>query len=411
MRILMVSEDIPAKQVGGLGKHVVTLGNKLIEAGHEVDLMGRDDLDYQAHAAEIGFHGTFVPGFSLERAGWKEAQLGVWMPYKRQSLARRIEKAIAEHAGGYGLIHYHGHLPLVGLGLPKQLPLLQTRHDQGSECLTHIRFRAGEVCNLRADRDCAICRSSSPNAVQVQVSAFAVRQFRRDVADNYAQRTTLFVSEFLREQFRRTVPHAELGRSHVLHNFIDLARLNRLTMQAGPPVGGTVLLAGRVDESKGFKQFLEAWQLAGTAAKLMIVGDGPLRPELETRYSDQAEFLGWTPYDRTMVLTKQAHVCVVPSVLEESCGTTILEALALGRPCIALRRGGTPELQRYERYPGQLRLADSMDELVLLTGQALSESIQELAPATHSDADVASMLPRLLSIYEQVRGDVPGPSE
>ena len=39
MRILMVSEDIPAPQVGGLGKHVVTLANALIDAGHQVHLM------------------------------------------------------------------------------------------------------------------------------------------------------------------------------------------------------------------------------------------------------------------------------------------------------------------------------------------------------------------------------------
>ena len=40
MRILLVSEDIPHATLGGLGKHVVTLGNALIEAGHTVDLMG-----------------------------------------------------------------------------------------------------------------------------------------------------------------------------------------------------------------------------------------------------------------------------------------------------------------------------------------------------------------------------------
>ena len=38
----MVCEDLPAAAVGGLGKHVVTLGNALIDVGHAVTLMGRD---------------------------------------------------------------------------------------------------------------------------------------------------------------------------------------------------------------------------------------------------------------------------------------------------------------------------------------------------------------------------------
>ena len=33
MKILMVSEDLPGTQLGGLGKHVVTLANALLELG------------------------------------------------------------------------------------------------------------------------------------------------------------------------------------------------------------------------------------------------------------------------------------------------------------------------------------------------------------------------------------------
>lgn len=403
MKILMVTEDIPAVQVGGLGKHVVTLGNKLIDAGHQVALLGRNDLDYAAHADEIGFHGSFVPGFSMERAGWKEASLGVWMPFKRRSLARRIEQAIEQHGGAFDIVHYHGHLPLVGRGLPDDLAFVQTRHDQGSECLTHTRFRNGSACTLRKDSDCAVCRSPMPNLLQLPVSTLAVRQFRQDVADNHARRPTVFVSEFLRRQFRLAVPGADLTQSHVVHNFIDLARLNRLTQGAAEPSAGTVMLAGRIDESKGFAQYLAAWRQARARGQLMVVGDGPLRGELEHDYAADAEFLGWMPYERTIVLTRQAHVCVVPSVWEEPCGTTILEALALGRPCLALRRGGTPELARYERYPGQLRLADTVDDLVALTVQALAEPAEALPPAKHFAADVGVLMQQLLTIYDQVR--------
>nr|WP_233151865.1 glycosyltransferase family 4 protein [Pelomonas sp. KK5] len=401
----MVTEDIPARQVGGLGKHVVTLSNRLIEAGHEVVLMGRSDVDYEANAAEIGFAGRFIAGFRMDRNGWKESQLGVWMPYKRRALAGRIERAIAAHAPGFDVVHYHGHLPLMGLGLPAALPLVQTRHDQGSECLVHLRFKHGDVCGDRDARACASCATPHPNALQAAVSVAAVKQFRGDVARNFASRHTIFVSDFLRRQFEKAVPAAQLGRTHVLHNFIDLGRLEAVARRVDAVRPGRVLLAGRLDDAKGFRQFLQAWfqqpPLAG--ADLCIAGDGPLRQELQSEYEGRATFLGWVPYERSVQLAAEAHVCVVPSVWQEPCGTTILEALALDRPCVALNRGGTPELQRYAGRPGQLQLADTMDELVMLTRHALGEAPRKPSAQAGSTADVRSMLPKLLAVYELAR--------
>jgi glycogen(starch) synthase len=55
---------------------------------------------------------------------------------------------------------------------------------------------------------------------------------------------------------------------------------------------------------------------------------------------------------------------VVPSILEESCPTTVLEGLLLGKPTFALALGGTPELDIYAASPDQLRLHADMRSLV-----------------------------------------------
>jgi len=83
MRILMVSEDLPGEQIGGLGKHVVTLANRLLQAGHEVEILGRSDRAAGDPARQIGFDGRFRPGFAFAHPGWKEAQLGAFNPLKR----------------------------------------------------------------------------------------------------------------------------------------------------------------------------------------------------------------------------------------------------------------------------------------------------------------------------------------
>ena len=400
MRVLLVTEDIPAPQVGGLGKHVVTLGNALIAAGHEVQLLGRAGAGYEKYRADLGFDGGFIGGFSFARMAWKEAQLGAWLPYKRLVMARRIEQAILQHGRSFDVVHYHGHLPMVGLGLPADMNFVQTRHDQGSECITHMRFRNGAPCDALAPRDCAGCIHPTPGPLRRAVSGAAVTQYRSAVAKNFSARKTIFVSDFLRRQFLRAVPDADLRLTRVVHNFVDLARLRRV-VEAAPIQSGTLLLVGRMDEAKGFGAFLEAFVPLLTAdQQVLIIGDGPERAALERRHACPAvRFLGWRSYDEVLASTRCAHVCVVPSVWEEAFGTTTLEAMLLGRPTLALARGGTPELVVYERYAGQLQLAADVAGLARLAALALAVPAMEMPLPQGSLSDVTRALPAVLDCY------------
>ena len=404
MKILMVSEDLPGAQIGGLGKHVVTLSNSLLAHGHQVDILGRNDRGPDAGAAQIGFCGRFIPGFDYARPGWKERQLGVFNPLKRPYFARKIAAAIAAHARHYDVVHYHGHLPMTGLYLEEGFNYVQTRHDQGSECLTHLRFRAGEVCTTLVPQDCSACICPSAGVIRKAVTASAVRGYRDGAAASFGRQKTIFVSEFLRRQFLRAVPGADLTRTRVIHNVIDYARLARHTRAAAGAVQpGQVMLTGRIDAGKGVAELLaEAAPRLPPHAQLLIVGDGPERAPLASAYaSARIRFLGWKDYDEAIALAVRSHVCVVPSVCEEACSTTVLEALALGKACVALARGGTPELSGYQRYPGQLQLGATMRELVDKLLLQLAGAPLVLAPAPSFGADALQALPALLDFYAQ----------
>lgn len=406
MKILMVSEDVPGEQLGGLARHVVTLANALLAAGHEVELMGRSDRAHADSAAEIGFDGRFIPGFDMRRVGWKETRLGFFNPAKRPWFAASLARAFARHAQDYDVIHYHGHLPLIGHYVDPALNFVQTRHDQGSECMTHLRFKDDAVCTATADRACAGCAHPAPGLLRTWLSGQAVARYRGETALAFARHKTIFVSDFLRRQFLRTVPVADLSRSRVIHNFIDFRKLAAAAANAAgarAPRQGQVLVAGRIDTGKGFAEFLAAARgRLPPGARVLVVGDGPLRSRLEAQHaSEQVRFLGWRPNPEVAALTAASHVCVVPSVWEEPCGTTILEALALGRPCLALARGGTPELAQYATVPGQLGLGASMDGLVSLLVSALSgpATAQPRPGAAGAGMDVSQALPRIVDFY------------
>lgn len=399
LRILMVSEDIPAPAVGGLGKHLVRLANHLIEQGHRVDLMGNSATDYAAHREEVGFDGRFMAGFDFKGANWKEGKTGVFMPGKRSYIARRIARAILRIADQYDVIHYHGHYPMIGRYIPAHINFVQTRHDQGSDCPIHIRFKQGAVCTSSDARDCAGC---APNAqsgwLRERVSACAVRQYRAHTAQAFARHKTLFVSDFLKQAFLRHVPNTDPRNLHVVHNFIDAHALP--APQTGDP--NQVLFVGRIDEAKGVMALLdELTRLDCHALQLDLIGDGPRRAACEARYAaPNVRFHGWQLQAEALGATARAGRIVVPSLWEEPCGTTILEGLALGKPVYALARGGTPELRQYERWPGQLHLFGDMAALA----RALVENSGKPIPAAKLPveafgADMRVQAQEVLRIY------------
>lgn len=395
MKILMVSEDLPGVQLGGLGKHVVTLANALLQTGHDVTILGRKNGD----ATHCGFHGNFIGAITLAHPNWKESQLGFFNPVKRPWFARTLAATIARHAAGFDVVHYHGHLPLAGNYLHGTCPFVQTRHDQGSDCLTHLRFRDGRVCDALDPRACAACIARAPGPVRQAISGAAVDGYRDRTAAAFARHKTVFVSDFLRRRFQQARPGADLRRTHVIPNIVDMARLQAATAHAPEP--RKIVLAGRIDAGKGFAEFLTAVQgRIPAGAYIDIVGDGPAHALLAQGYAHpRVRFAGWQDYDSTIAFMARAQLCIVPSVCEEACSTTVLEALALGRPCLALARGGTPELAQFQRYPGQLTLVKDMAELADAIAPLLDAPINRVDTSAPFGADVHQVLPRLLDLY------------
>lgn len=401
MKILLVSEDLPAAALGGLGMHVVALGNALIRMGHDVTLMGRDKPDYAACATSMGFLGAFIAGFGDPTRGWKEYQLGVFLPAKRMVAARSIAKGILRHAKGFEAVHYHGHYPMVGLYLPRTLNFLQTRHDQGTDCLISTRFRAGQVCNEIAPQTCAGCISHRPSRVQTAVSSWAVNQYRQRTAEAFQRHRVVYVSDFLQRNATRALGLSASARSQVIHNFADEEWL--AAQRSGVPPGAPrIVMAGRLEPSKGFQAFLRgALPVLPAEWSIDLYGNGPQASEFQQEFgrNPQLRLHGHATHTAVVAAMASATMVVMPSEWEEAFGFVTLEALRLGKVCYALARGATPELARYGA-PGQLRLFDDMRALVRAMVQATVQDVEGLLAFSGGEpASAGPRLQELLRIY------------
>lgn len=398
LRVLLVCENIPGAALGGLARHVVALGNALIDAGHAVTLMGRIAPQLDGQAEPSGFRGPFIAGFADPVRGWKERPIGAFNPWKRPWLARQIARAIVDRAADFDVVHYHGHLPMVGRYVPEGIPFLQTRHDQGGECIVHTRFRAGEVCTTTDPRVCATCIHPAPGPLRTAISAAAVRRYRREAAQAFSVHPVVFVSRLLLDNYCRAVPAAPGLQAHVVHNFVDEAALREVAKASSTPQAGrfVVHVAGRIDAAKGVAPLLELLLPRMPAHwRLQVYGDGPERERVAALRDERLVLHGHQPLVVVLAAAAASDVTIVPSVLEEACGTVILEALRLGKPCYALRRGGTPELARYGD-PGQLRL---FDDLPALVDGVLAGAEPAGVWTGGESADVRARLPELLALY------------
>jgi glycogen(starch) synthase len=365
MKILMMSEDIPGGNIGGLARHAVTLARSLSQAGHEVDFMGNNLVPYDEGSSDISLPGRFFPDLNMKHIGFKEVRMGIYNPLRRPFVVWRFARAIKKRARDYDVVHYHGHFPLLANYVPKNINFVQTRHDQGSDCLIHTRFKNHDICKELSSFSCASCAGPHPNVGQRLVSAYAVWLYRRLVARAFLRHKTIFVSDMLRQNFSRTAGKGNWGT--IIHNFIDFEALRPYAHGSKTPTGIIeVFFAGKLYEPKGINAFLEQINgLVPSNMRITIAGDGENEEKLRKRYSsDRVVLLGWQSYANTMELMHRADIVLVSSICEESCATTILEALALGKRVCALARGGTPELAKYQGYAGQLSLFEDMEALV-----------------------------------------------
>jgi len=306
---------------GGAEAYAAALAARLRDRGHEVQAL------------------TFgVPGPDVA------ASVSAW-PYRtdqfaNQPRARRLafhaldvyrpatRRAMSDVIRGFrpDVVHTHLLAGLSGsaLATPSMLGVghVHTLHDYWLVCQrSSLTRRDGTMCDTR----CLGCR--------------VVTGLRSTLVERHPPGVVVAVSHAIADA------HADVAwvsdRVRVILNPAEAA--HRTTV----PHGGSLTFGylGRLTVEKGVRTLLDAFAVAASGDhRLVIAGDGPLRPEVDARAGARVEVRGWVDNAAREAFFATIDCLVVPSQWLEPAGLVVAEARARGIPVIGGRIGGIPEM-------------------------------------------------------------------
>lgn len=275
------------------------------------------------------------------------------------------------------------------LALHQPAPVIHYMHNYRSGCLNGVFYRDGAPCfscqggNYFPGIMHACWRK---NAAYSSLAAAVLYKTRRMGAWSRFS-SYIAISRRQRELLIQTgIPEDKI---RVIPHFI---RQNPAP-SAGPP-RRDVLYAGRLTQEKGVLQLVQAWELLSPPGRILyLMGDGPLRGELEryisSRHLESIRLTGFIPHEEQGAVRAACGLSVAPSLWEETFGMVVLESWLHGTPVIVTPNGGLPELITHGRN-GWIAQEPSAESLAETLHTALKQEERWPAMGAHGQQLLSS---------------------
>lgn len=306
MKVLMVTEWHPLT-IGGVQKHVYELSKHLIERGFDVQILTK------MSKKTLNTHQTTPPIIEVD-------SITPFQNILTPPNLSKIKEAITQYSPD--VIHVHHAFtptPLLTLYIAEKMgmPKILTNHSAAGNS-------TNSILTLMSCKGLMFLRYFIAKADRVISVSKCAATFIENLLGNDVESII--------------IPNGvNVHRFHPPKNEVDTS---------------LVLFVGRLVHRKGVHVLIKAFSRVveeEAEAKLLIAGEGYMKPFLQMRVKQlklegKIKFLGKISEEKLANVYRSSRIVVIPSLYRESFGMVALEAMASGRPIIATRVGGLPEI-------------------------------------------------------------------
>ncbi|MFH0879556.1 MAG: glycosyltransferase family 4 protein, partial [Lentisphaerota bacterium] len=327
MKILFVTENLYPDVMGGSGRVVEETTKRLAAGGHKVNILCRQAgvLPLQSESKGVAIR-RYPAGAN---------------PF---STLKSISRALQSMPPPDIIIVCQPFPALSVLALPSFRSIPKVRDFYGP---WHEEYRTKRLG-----------LAHPPSSVRISIGAAIRRQV--DVRTMTRMTGIRVLSEYTADMIRAMSPSCA-GRISLIPAGVDTDRFkpagDKMAMrrQTGLPENRPILFTVRnLTPRMGLDRLIDAMPAVRTAAPqalLIIGGEGPLRPVLESQIQrlgleGQVRLAGRIPDDQLSKYYQAADLFVLPTLQLEGFGLVTLEAMACGTPVLATPQGGTMEILR-----------------------------------------------------------------
>jgi colanic acid/amylovoran biosynthesis glycosyltransferase len=217
----------------------------------------------------------------------------------------------------------------------------------------HAHFATASTTVARlAARFARVPYTLTTHAKDIFHESVSAEDLRRKLNDAGA---TITVSDYNLEYLRESYGRAAQGVRRIYNGL----ELERFPYEEPRERAAEIVAVGRLVEKKGFADLIEACSLLcdrGVEVRCRIIGFGEQEPELRAAVErlglgNRVELLGPRPQGDLIKAVQGAAVFAAPCVVggdgnRDGLPTVLLEAMALGTPCVSTDVTGIPEVLR-----------------------------------------------------------------
>jgi glycosyltransferase involved in cell wall biosynthesis len=266
----------------------------------------------------------------------------IWSQESRQRFAAILD---AERPD---VVHVHNTFMVISPSIysacsERGIPVVKTLHNFRLLCPASSFFRNGMVCEECQNHSLfrSVVHGCYRNSTQAS-AAVALMLATHRALGTWQKSVTRYISltHFAKEKFVRAGFPAD--KLVVKPNFADPDPGERLR------AGEYALFVGRIDQTKGTRVLLDAWNRLPVKYPLHVVGDGPDQQEMEAQARElqfsEVTFRGRLSHAAAVEAVKRARFTIVPSTWYEGFPMCIVESFACGTPVLCSRLGGMSEI-------------------------------------------------------------------